>query len=122
MNSKDLILDRLSLMSDKAELIQKNSSNRIKSFELKDSKYFNLIKFRVELLKSRYSNEFIDDEDIEEQSFNNLLILHLRRVYLNDNLYSIVIKFIKEDNKNLLIFIELMSKIVYDDSGRECFI
>lgn len=119
---KDLILERLEIICNKFDLVQRDSSERTKLFELKNSEDFNLVKFRIELLKSRYSNEFVDEDNIEELNFNQLLLLHLRRVYLNNNQYSILIKFIKRDSKNLLVFIELINKIVYDDSGREYFI
>ena len=122
ITSKSLILERLEIICNKLDLVQRDNSERTRLFELKNSKDFNLKKFRIKLLKSRYSNEFIEESNTEEINSNQLLILHLRRVYLSNNQYSILIKFIKRDSKNLLIFMELINKIVYDDSGRECFI
>lgn len=122
ITGKDLILERLGIICNNFDLVQKDNSERTKLFELRNSKDFSLVKFRIELLQSRYSNEFIDEDNMEELNFNQLLILHLRRVYLNNNQYSILIKFIKRDSKNLLVFIELINKIVYDDFGKEYFI
>lgn len=119
--SKDLILERLKIINRRIELIQRDYSNRTNLFELKDSKRFNLAGFRLELLKTRYSNEFIEDNYMEEQN-DRLMILHLRREYLCDRQYSIVMKFIKNEDKNLLIFMELVNEIVYDNKGNEYFI
>lgn len=119
--SKDLISERLKIINNRIELIQRDYSDRTKLFELKNSERFNLAGFRLELLKTRYSNEFIEDKYMEEQN-DRLMILHLRREYLGDRQYSIVMKFIKNKDKNLLIFIELVNEIVYDNNGNEYFI
>lgn len=114
---ESLIIDRLAIMNllsrIKLKLIDKTDISKI--YELENSKDFNLMKFKVEMLKTRYSNELVDVEDE-----NNLITLYLRRVYLNKELVNLSIKFIKKDK--LIITVQILNRIKYDNNGREYFI
>ena len=115
----EFITDRLKIFYNnpiKLKLLEESSGLRI--YELIDSNQFNINLFRIELLKSRYSNEFIEEE-LEEEG---IITLHLRRVYLKSKLVVLIIKFIKRDTKNLIISIQILNKIDYDKrTGREYF-
>ena len=116
--SKELVLERLRVYSGKLnELKLEETSEGLKIWRLIDSRDFNLMKFRIELIKTRYSNEFItEDEDI------NVITLHLKREYIKDKLVTLVIKFIKNLGEDLVIALKILNEIDYEEStGREFF-